>query len=245
MSVHSKDGIKPTWLTKLNRIGELSGNNKNLIFNNLGHIIDADMLMEQYKLLDRNKAVGIDNVTKEIYGVHLVENIKVLIQRIRRGTYSPQPSRLTEIPKEDGSKRPLAISCFEDKLVQLAVSKILGEIYEPIFLPSSYGFRPNQSCHDALRALMKSTTKNQNGAIVEIDIRKYFNTIPHKEIMKMLSNKISDKRLLRLIEVLITAPVLKDGKAENNSCGCPQGGLCKVIINFFMIFNDLRYLYFA
>jgi retron-type reverse transcriptase len=83
-------------------------------------------------------------------------NIKSLILKIRRGTYKPQPFRITEIPKEDGSKRPLAIACFEDKLVQLVVSTILSKIYEPLFLPCSYGYRPGRSGHDALRALMKS-----------------------------------------------------------------------------------------
>jgi RNA-directed DNA polymerase len=228
MTVH-RDG--QTWLTKLERIGELSASDKAIVFNNLGHIMSADMLKEQYHLLDRNKAVGIDDVTKGMYGKQLDKNISSLIQRIRRNTYKPKPARLVQIPKEDGSSRPLAISCLEDKLVQLAVSKILGKIYEPIFSPSSYGFRPNKSCHDALRALMKSVYPNMNGAIVEIDIRKYFNTIPHLELMKMLQNKISDKRLLRLIEILIKAPI-KMGKTEivKNTSGCPQGSILSPIL---------------
>nr|MCV5142879.1 reverse transcriptase domain-containing protein [Escherichia coli] len=91
----------------------------------------------------------------------------------------PQAARITEIPKEDGSKRPLALSCIEDKLVQLAVSDILSSVYEPLFLPCSYGFRPGLNCHAALKALQQKTFRNWNGAVVEIDIRKYFNTIPH------------------------------------------------------------------
>jgi retron-type reverse transcriptase len=101
----------------------------------------------------------------------------------------------------------LPLSCLEDKLVQLAVSSILGKIYEPLFLPCSYGYRPGKNCHDALRALNQATYKHPNGAIVEIDIRKYFNTIPHKVLMNLLRKKISDQRFLRLIEVLITAPI--------------------------------------
>lgn len=234
MSVHSNDG-KLTWSTKLDRIGELSVANKHLVFNNLGHLINADMLMEQYQQLDRNKAAGIDKVTKESYGINLNENIQILILKIRRGTYKPQPSRITEIPKEDGSYRPLAIACFEDKLIQLAVSKILSTLYEPLFLPCSYGFRAEKSCHDALRALMRSTIANKNGAILEIDIRKYFNTIPHKEIMKILAKKISDRRFLRLIEVLITAPIIENGKTQTNTCGCPQGSIVSpVLANIYL-----------
>lgn len=193
MTVHSQDGT--TWLTKLERIGEISAQDRNIIFNNIGYLISEDMLKKQYQRLDRNKAVGIDKVTKDAYGEKLDENVRILIRRIRRGTYKPKPARITKIPKEDGSTRPLAISCVEDKLVQLAASTILAKIYEPLFLPCSYGFRPGKSCHDALRALMASTFPNMNGAIVEIDIRKYFNTIPHKVLMRMLRNKISDRSI--------------------------------------------------
>ena len=167
MPVHSNDGIK-TWLTKLDRIGELSASRGNIEFNNLGHIIDANLLKELYFSLDRKKAVDVDKITKEAYGVNLGENIECLLSRIRRGTYKPKPARITEIPKEDGSTRPLAISCFEDKLVQLAVSTILGKIYEPLFLGCSFGFRPERGCHDAIKSLHAVTFKNWNGAIVEM-----------------------------------------------------------------------------
>lgn len=228
MTVHSKDRI--SWLTKLERIGELSARNRQLVFNNIGHIINADMLKEQFQQLDGSKAVGLDKVTKASYGENLDSNITILIQKIRRGTYKPKPAKITEIPKEDGSTRPLAISCLEDKLVQLAVSTVLGKIYEPLFLPCSYGYRPGKSCHDALRALNHATYQHPNGAVVEIDIRKYFNKIPHKVLMRLLQKKISDYRVLRLIEVLITAPI-RIGKQDTvNTCGCPQGSVISPIL---------------
>lgn len=228
MTVHSND--RPSWLTKLERIGEISAGNKGMVFNNIGHLINADMLKEQFQRLDGTKAIGIDKVTKVGYGEALNENIKCLIKRLRRGTYKPKPARITEIPKEDGSTRPLAISCLEDKLVQLSVSTILSKIYEPQFLSCSYGYRPGKSCHEALKALNQATYQNPYGAIVEIDIRKYFNTIPHEVLMKLLRKKISDGRFLRLIEVLITAPIM-DGKQEaKNTCGCPQGSILSPIL---------------
>ena len=233
MTVHSKDRI--SWLTKLERIGELSAQDRQLVFNNIGHLINVDMLKEQYWLLDGNKAIGIDKVTKASYGKNLDENISMLIQNIRRGTYQPKPARITEIPKEDGSTRPLAISCVEDKLVQMVVSIILNTIYEPLFLPCSYGYRPGKNCHDALRALNKATYQNPNGAIVEIDIRKYFNTIPHKVLMRVLRKKISDRRFLRLIEVLITAPIRQGKHDLANTCGCPQGSsLSPIFANIYL-----------
>lgn len=120
MAVHSIDGT--TWLTKLKRIGELSASKSELRFNNLGYLINTEMLKEQYRRLDWKKAVGIDGVSKRAYGKRLNENIDSLIRRIRRGTYKPRPARLTEIPKEDGSTRPLAISCIEVKLYSLLLA---------------------------------------------------------------------------------------------------------------------------
>lgn len=228
MTVLSNDRI--SWHTKLERIGELSANDRCFKFNNLGHLITIDMLKEQYRRLDGNKAVGIDKVTKIDYGKMLDENLTGLIQKVRRGTYRPKPSRITEIPKEDGSTRPLAIACVEDKLIQMAVSEILTTIYEPVFLSCSYGYRPGKSCHDALRMLHRATYQHPNGAIVEIDIRKYFNTIPHKVLMERLSDKISDKRFLKLINTLITAPVLKGKQEEENRIGCPQGSIVSPIL---------------
>lgn len=228
MSVHSNDGV--TWLTKLKRIGKLSANNKSMVFNNLGHVINANMLKTLYHKLDRNKAIGIDGVTKVSYGKELASNITLLLERVRRGSYKPKPARIVQIPKEDGNKRPLAISCLEDKIIQCAVSEILTTIYEPLFLSSSYGFRANLGCHDALRALTKSVRTKVHGAIVEIDIRKYFNTIPHEELMRMLRNKISDKRFIRLIEILIKAPILEDSISVENKCGCPQGSILSPIL---------------
>lgn len=159
MDVHSKD--EQTWSTKLKRIGERSKRDRGTVFNNIGSVIDLDMLKATYHSLEENKASGLDKMTTEKYGAKLDENLKNLMLKIRRGTYKPQPTRLVEIPKEDGSTRPLAISCLEDKIVQKAVNTVLSTIYEPIFLPCSYGFRPEQNGHDALKSLMSATHKLQ------------------------------------------------------------------------------------
>lgn len=201
----------------------------------LDNAITEELLRVAYEQLEQRKAVGIDKVDKATYGEALTENISILIKKIRRRQYRPKASRIVEIPKEDGSTRPLAISCFEDKMVQLAVSKILEQIYEPVFLPCSYGFRPNRNCHDALRAVNRITYQFADGAVVEIDIRKYFNTIPHEHLMSFLRQKISDKRFLWLVETLITAPVMEGGKAVASKRGCPQGSIVSPILaNIFL-----------
>lgn len=229
MTVQAEDGNQKT--TKLERIGKRAKFEKGTVFNNIGHVVDLDLLRECYRQLDRKKAVGIDGVTKASYGEKLEENLQDLLARIRRNAYKPKASRLVEIPKEDGSTRPLAISCFEDKIVQQAVSKILTAIYEPQFLPCSYGYREGVNGHEALRALMKHSNQNPDGITIEIDLRKYFNSIPHENLQGILREKISDKWFLKLVEKQIRAPVMTNGKAELNKIGCPQGSIISPILS--------------
>ncbi|BAG40661.1 reverse transcriptase [Orientia tsutsugamushi str. Ikeda] len=233
MAVHSID--RNTWLTKLERIKLLSSKNQDIKFNNLGHIIDLKMLEEQYKELDSKKAIGIDGITKEDYGKKLKANLLSLLTRIRKGQYQAKPARITEIPKEDGGKRPLVISCFEDKIIESAVSKILNSVFEPIFLKYSYGFGPKLNAHDALRELNRLTYNFNKGAIVEIDITKCFNTIKHCELMEFLRKRISDKKFLRLVMKLIETPIIENDTIVTNKEGCRQGSIVSPILaNVFL-----------
>lgn len=229
MTVPTDDGQEKT--TKLDRIGKRAKYRPETVFNNIGHVLDLDLLRECYKELNGKKAIGIDGVTKGSYGEKLGDNLQDLLARMRRNGYRPQASRLVEIPKEDGSTRPLAISCFEDKIVQLAVSKMLTAIFEPQFLPCSYGYRKGVNGHEALRALMKYSNENPNGATLEIDLRKYFNSIPHADLQGILREKIVDKWFLKLIEKLTRSPIMVNGKAELNRVGCPQGSIISPILS--------------
>lgn len=229
MTAHRLGGDPQT--TKLERIDKLARLEKDTVFNNLWHVVDLSLLRECYRQLEGKKAVGIDGMTKERYGLELEDNLAGLLKRIRRGAYKPKPSRIVEIPKEDGSTRPLAIACFEDKIVQSAVSTILTKLYEPLFHPCSYGYREGMSGHQALRELMKYSNQNNDGATVEIDLRKYFNSIPHAILQELLKEKIADNQFLKLIEKLIRAPVMENGKAELTKRGCPQGSIISPILS--------------
>jgi RNA-directed DNA polymerase len=190
-----------------------------------------NLLRECYRLQDGNKAIGIDDVTKKMYGENLDANLVDLYARLQRTAYKPKASRVVEIPKEDGSSRPLAINCFEDKIVQLACSKILTEIYEPLFLPCSFGYREGKNVHDALRALMKHSNSYPKGVTVEIDLAQYFSSIPHKNLLGILGEKIADKKFLKLVEKLIRAPNRVNGKAELNKIGTPTGSIISPILS--------------
>lgn len=229
MIVQPEDERQKT--TKLESIGKRAMYRKDTVFNNIGHVVDLDLLRECYQQLDGKKAIGIDGVSKATYGERLEDSLQDLLARIRRNAYKPKASRIVEIPKEDGSTRPLAISCFEDKLVQLAVSQILTKIYEPLFLPCSYGYREGVNGHEALRDLMKYSNQNPKGATIEIDLRKYFNSIPHANLQEILREKIADRNFLKLVEKLIRAPIMMNGKAELNRIGCPQGSIISPILS--------------
>lgn len=217
--------------TKLARIEQRSRKYPQATFNNLGHALDLDLLRTCFHSLDAKKAVGMDRITKEQYGRKLESNLQELLKRIRNGSYYPQPSRIVEIPKTDGSTRPLAISCTEDKIVQEAVRRILEQIYEPHFLDCSYGFRPGRNAHQALSDLDKRLLKENCQAVVDIDLRKYFNTIPHKPLGQILQRKVKDRRLLCLIIKLLKAPSLdKDGQAQRNEVGSPQGSILSPLL---------------
>ena len=136
--------------TKLERIAEISASTPRPEFTSLYHLINKDMLLQCHKELDGNKAVGIDEITKKEYERNLEQNIDDLVERLKRKSYKPQPSIRVYIPKSNGKLRPLGIACYEDKIVQLALKKILEAIYEPRFLNCMYGFRPNRGCHNAI-----------------------------------------------------------------------------------------------
>lgn len=141
--------------TKLTRIAELAKQRPRVKLQTLIHAIDEESLNAAHSILSADKAVGVDGVTKEEYGEKLQENIKNLLERMKRQAYKPQPVKRVYIPKTDKKKRPLGLPAYEDKLVQKVLNEILTAIYEPEFLDCSYGFRPERNCHEALKEITK------------------------------------------------------------------------------------------
>ena len=221
--------------TKLVRIAEISATSKHPIFTSVYHLINEDMLKQCHKELDGNKAVGIDKVTKDEYGKNLDRNIKELVQRLKNKSFKPLPSLRVYIPKENGKKRPLGIASYEDKIVQMAVKKILGAIYEPRFLNCMYGFRPNRRCHEAIKEVYQRISYGKISYIVDADIKGFFDHIDHDWMMKFLEWNIQDRNLLWLIRKYLKAGIMEQGKFEPTEEGSAQGSVMSpMLANIYM-----------
>jgi len=157
-------------------------------------------MKEAYRLTRKDGAPGIDGVTAADYEVNLEANLLDLLDRIKSGRYRAPPVRRAYIPKADGSQRPLGIPTFEDKVAQRAVTMVLEEIYEQDFLPCSYGFRPGRSAHQALRTLQNVLWAKRLYWVLDIDIRKYFDSIPHSHLRTFLDQRVTDGVIRRMIE---------------------------------------------
>jgi RNA-directed DNA polymerase len=209
----------------------LRAQKKETVFNNLLTHISVASLKEAFKAIDGNKALGVDNINKTIYGKNLEANLKNLVNQIHKGSYKPMPKREILIPKANGKTRPIAIACFEDKLVDWVVGKILTKIYEPLFIKNSFGYRPNKSAHGAIEACYYSLCKNQRKHVVEIDFANFFNTIPHRKMMKELSKKISDNRFKGLIGRFLKGELINaNGVNLPSEIGTPQGSIMSPIL---------------
>jgi RNA-directed DNA polymerase len=205
--------------------------NKHARFTALLHHITVDLLTESFHSLERNAAPGIDGVTWQAYRENLDEKLKDLHGRIHRGSYRARPAKRSFIPKADGSQRPLAILCLEDKIVQQAVVFVLEAIYEEDFLGFSYGFRPGRGQHDALDALHASLWRKSVNWVLDADIQGFFSAMSHDWTLRFLEHRIADKRILRLIaKWLKVGTITQEGRIERSGRGAPQGAVVSPIL---------------
>jgi group II intron reverse transcriptase/maturase len=222
--------------TKLERIAKLARDAPEMAFTTLAHYIDIDWLREAYRRTRKTGATGVDGQTAESYAANLEENLRSLLERAKSGTYRAPPVRRVHIPKGDGTQtRPIGIPTFEDKILQRAVAMILDAVYEEDFVDGSYGFRPGRSAHQALEVLQHELVCMAGGWILEIDVKKYFDTIDHGQLRQILRRRVRDGVLLRLIDKWLNAGVMEDGNVSFPEAGSPQGGVVSPILaNIFL-----------
>jgi RNA-directed DNA polymerase len=217
--------------TSLRGIAKKAQEQKKHRFGNLYEMLNEELLLDSWRYIRKDAAYGVDQVSAEEYEEKLEENNRQLVERLKRKSYRAKLVRRQYIPKGGGKFRPLGIPATEDKLLQVAVKRILEAIYEQDFLRCSYGYRPNVG---ALHAVDKLTVKLQFGQynfIVEADIKGYFDNIDHERLVEMLEERIDDRALIRLIKKWLKAGILDtDGKVIHPVTGTPQGGIVSPIL---------------
>ena len=216
--------------TKQQRIAELAKQAPTMGFTSLNHHLDLAWLNEACKRTRTDGAVGVDGQTGEDYKVDLQRNLESLLERAKSGTYWAPPVRRARIPKGDGGTRPLGIPTLEDKILQRAVVMALEPIYEQDFLPCSYGYRPGRSAHQALEAIWQQTMGMGGCWLLEVDIRKFFDTLDHAHLRTLLRQRVRDGVLLRLIDKWLNAGVLEGVTLTHPEAGTPQGGVISPLL---------------
>ena len=216
-----------TVFTKQQRIAELARNGPEMAFTTLAHHIDINWMHMAYAQTRKDGAVGVDGQTAADYENNLMGNLQDLLDRAKSGTYVAPPVRRVHIPKagSPNETRPLGIPTFEDKILQRAVLMVLEPVYETDFLDASHGFRPGRGAHGALDSLWKQAMNLGCCWIVDVDLRKFFDTIDHGHLREFLKRRVRDGVILRLIGKWLNAGVLEDGVLTTPEHGTPQGGV--------------------
>jgi group II intron reverse transcriptase/maturase len=220
---------------KLDRLREQARERPDRVFTALNHLIDLDFLMEAWSRTRKDAAAGVDDQTAAEYAENLIANLSDLLRRYKENTYRAPPVKRVWIEKEDKSLRPIGIPTLEDKILQRAVAMVISAIYEMDFYDFSYGFREKRSAHDALGALRESCFKAKVSVIIDADVSKFFDKMPHDKIREILRKRINDGKIIRFIGKWLNAGVLEKDSIHYPDCGSPQGGVISPLLaNIFL-----------
>ncbi len=197
---------------------------------NLMHNVNEETLMSEHRKQNRKKAVGVDGVSKDQYDENAKENIRELVERMKKFQYKPLPVKRVYIPKANGKKRPLGLPSYEDKLVQGVMADILNEVYEPRFLDCSYGFRENRNAHQVVRYINQTIMCRKVNYVLEADIKGFFDNVDHDWLMKFLEHDIADKNFVRYIKRFLIGGIMEGTELKESDRGTPQGGLISPVL---------------
>jgi group II intron reverse transcriptase/maturase len=221
--------------TKQEHIAKLARDYPERAFFTLSHYIDYEWVKYAYDRTRKDGAAGVDDQTAEGYAANLEQNLLTLVDKLKSGRYRAPPVRRHYIDKTDGSKRGLGIPCFADKVAQRAIVMLLEPIYEQDFFDCSYGFRPARNAHQALQAVRTSIMARGGRWVLDVDLRKYFDSIDRTKLREVLDHRVTDGVVRRLIDKWLNAGVLEDGQLQYPDLGTPQGGVISpCLANIFL-----------
>ncbi|WP_432784746.1 hypothetical protein AAEX37_02074 [Oligella sp. MSHR50489EDL] len=196
-----------------------------------GRLLNKELLLRSYKKVRQaGGAAGVDGQTLKQFGEHLERNLTQLFDELKTKQYRALPVKRVEIPKADGGVRSLGIPSVRDRVVQQAVNELLTPIFEEQFHPSSFGYRPNRSCHDAINKATMFIRTYGLKHVVDMDLSKCFDRLDHELIIQHIRKRVTDSSMLALITQFLQSGVMIDGKLSQTDIGSPQGGVISPLI---------------
>ena len=194
-----------------------------------GRITDG-LMLASFKAVKRNRgAAGIDKVSLKMFEANLADNLRALMRDLKSGCFHPHPLRRHLIPKNETEFRPLGIPAVRDRVAQEVVRRLLSPIFEPLFHPASFGFRPRRNCHMALEAVLKLHSEGFS-FLLDADIKGFFDNLSHDVIMQAVAERVADGNILRLVEKFLTSGVMDNGIFKPTTIGTPQGGVVSPLL---------------
>ena len=227
-----QEGPEESVPTSLQAIADKARKDRSRRFQNLFGMLNVPFIGACWQKINKKSAVGVDRISALEYEQDLWGHIHDLVERLKGNRYRAKLVRRHYIPKEPGKKRPLGIPATEDKLLQKAVAVILEAIYEQEFLPCSYGYRPRVGAKTAVESLSGELATGKYQAIVEADIKGFFDNLVPEQLVEMLTKRLDDRRFVRLIQKWLKAGILEpSGMVIHPLTGTPQGGIVSPILS--------------
>jgi group II intron reverse transcriptase/maturase len=217
--------------TVRHRIATLAEHHASEGLTSIHHYLDKWWMAEAYRQIAAGKAPGIDGVTKAEYGEGLSHRLEDLVNRVRSRSYKAPPVKRAQIPKGNGEYRNLGLPTLEDKVLQKSFVMLVEPIFEREFYDCSYGFRAGRNPHQAVKALHKKVGDRRMHWVIDLDLRKYFDTIPHLKLREMFSRRIRDGVLNKLVLGWLKAGVLHEEQVTTSKEGTPQGGIVSPLLS--------------
>jgi RNA-directed DNA polymerase len=196
-----------------------------------GRLLSVQSLFEAFKRVKKNKgAAGVDGQGVDDFAQNLESNLKLLLVELQEKRYQPQPVKRVEIDKDDGGKRLLGIPTVRDRVVQQCLATIMTPIFDPDFHPSSYGYRPGRSCHQAISKATLFIRKYRRQHVVDMDLSKCFDMLDHELIIRCVKRRITDGSILNLIDMFLKSGIMVGSNWQSSELGSPQGGVISPLL---------------